>query len=66
MGCNCGKNRRARSAGVQYKYQVTPPLGETEVYMTPMEAKSAIRRHGGGDIRRIQVPAQSSTTVQNQ
>jgi len=63
MGCACNRNRKARAAGVTYKFQVTPPVGPVEEYMTAREAKSAVRRHGGGDIRRVTVSAQPTTTV---
>lgn len=66
MGCGCrGGNRKAAKAtalyGVQV-YQVTLP-GEAEPtdYLTPIEAKKAIRRAGGGTIKRVsQAPPSSA------
>lgn len=63
MGCACGKNRRtatARAAGTTYAYEFTPPDGgDTITYMTPLEAKGAVRRHAGGNVRRVTVTAAS-------
>lgn len=61
MGCSCrgGNRTRAKGAGggvaEAQVYQVTLP-GESEPkeYLTPLEAKRAIRRAGGGTIRRVQ------------
>lgn len=62
MGCNCSKNRRSTAlpSGSTYKYEFTPPDGgDTVEYLTPLEAKSAVRRFGGGNVRRVTVTAVS-------
>lgn len=62
MGCACGKNRlkNAKPAGSSFKYEFTPPGGgDVETYLTPLEAKSAVRRAGGGNVRRLTIPAAS-------
>lgn len=58
MGCACGKGRTARTAKVQqFVYDYTAP-GTTEAttFGTPLEAKRAVRRNGGGTIKRRPVP----------
>ena len=58
MGCACNKNRlKAASPSVQYVYDFTAPLATevTATYGTPLEAKQAVRRNGGGVIRRRQI-----------
>lgn len=57
MGCGCrGGNRSGakQAGGVPQVYQVTLP-GETvaKEFLTPLEAKRAIRRAGGGTIKRV-------------
>jgi hypothetical protein len=64
MACACSKGRRARSAaGTTYQYEFTPPEGDTVTYINPIEAKRELRKHGGGEIRRVAVPAPSASTV---
>lgn len=62
MGCACGKNRtvqRAAQQGLQFVYDYTAPGTETAVsYGTPLEAKRALRRNGGGTIKRRTVSTQ--------
>lgn len=56
MACACGKNRLRNAApnGQTYAYEFTPPDGSTALtYMSPLEAKRAVRRAGGGVIRRV-------------
>ena len=56
MGCGCGKNRKARAAGIQFVYDYTAPGGETVTpYGTHLEAKREMRKFGGGTIKRRQV-----------
>lgn len=64
MGCNCGGARRAaaaRQGGVTFVYDFTAP-GETVPvpYGTALEAKRAVRQHGGGEVRRRSVSAPSA------
>lgn len=68
MACGCSKRNRnsAKAAGGgalgAQVYQVTLP-GEAEPteYLTPLEAKKAIRRAGGGTIKRVsQAPPSSA------
>lgn len=55
MGCGCGGARRVGAApsGATYVYDFTAP-GATEpiTYSNPLEAKRAVRQHGGGTVRR--------------
>lgn len=56
MACSCGKNRlrNAAPSGQTYAYEYTPDDGTAAVtYMSPLEAKRAVRRAGGGTIRRV-------------
>lgn len=60
MGCACGKNRRRNAApnGETYAYQYTSSDGkEVTTFMSPLEAKRAVRRAGGGTIRRVTTAA---------
>lgn len=63
MGCNCGKGRVSQNAarGMQYVYDFTAPDSETVIsYLTPLEARRAVRQKGGGVIRRRQVGGSSA------
>lgn len=60
MGCACGGARRRAEAAAPvaaYVYDYTAP-GATEAvsYVTPVEAKAAVRRNGGGTVRRRAIP----------
>lgn len=60
MGCACGKNRQqavARAKWETFVYDFTAP-GTTKpvTFSTPLEARRAVRKHGGGDVRRRSVP----------
>jgi hypothetical protein len=58
MGCACGKNRlkATRQPAPQYVYDFTAPgTDSVTTYSTPLEAKQAVRRNGGGVIRRREV-----------
>lgn len=56
MGCNCGGARRAavaRAAGQSFVYDFTAPGADTSItFGSPVEAKTAVRQHGGGTVRR--------------
>lgn len=57
MACACGKNRVSQNAarGIQFVYDFTAPNTEqVTTFGTPLEAKRAVRQHGGGTIRRRQ------------
>lgn len=56
MGCACtkGRLRNAAPSGQSYAYEYTPDDGSAAItYMSPLEAKRAVRRAGGGTIRRV-------------
>lgn len=60
MACSCnGSKQRAgatTSAGLTVQgYQVTYPDGSVapNLFLTPIEAKKEVRRHGGGTVREI-------------
>jgi hypothetical protein len=36
------------------EYTVTTPAGETKTFLTALEAKREIRRHGGGTLRVVE------------
>lgn len=61
MGCACGGARRAavaRAAGQSFVYDFTAPGADTPItYGSPVEAKTAVRKHGGGTVRRRTVTA---------
>jgi len=61
MGCNCGGARRlaaAQAKGSSYVYDfIAPTTGEIQTFSTPLEAKRAVRQHGGGTVRRRTVSA---------
>lgn len=63
MACACGKGRVSQNAarGLTFVYDFTAP-NTTEVitYGTPLEAKRAVRQHGGGVVRRRRVNGQGS------
>ncbi|UYP17728.1 hypothetical protein OED52_13710 [Rhodococcus sp. Z13] len=44
-----------------YKYEVTYPNGDTDVFLTPLEAKREVRKAGGGTIKRIAEQAPATT-----
>lgn len=56
MGCACGNARRAavaKAAGQSFVYDFTAPGADTPItYGSPVEAKAAVRRAGGGTVRR--------------
>lgn len=59
MGCGCGRNRKAKAAGIQFVYDYTAPKAETvQSFGTNLEAKREMRRNGGGTIKRRQVKAE--------
>ena len=59
MGCACGGSRRAAAAaakGTAFVYDFTAPgATEPQTFGTPLEAKTAVRRAGGGTVRRRSV-----------
>lgn len=60
MACACGKGRVRNAApnGATYAYEYTPDDGSDPItYMSPLEAKRAVRRAGGGTIRRVTTSA---------
>lgn len=67
MACACSKNRRrtgAAPAGTQYVYDFTAPGQDAvKTYGTPLEAKTAVRKHGGGVIRRRSVNTESGSAA---
>lgn len=55
MACNCGGRRMTTSgkpANTPQQYEVTLPNGETKLFLSGVEAKVAIRKAGGGTIKR--------------
>lgn len=66
MACGCGRRAgstlTASGGGVKsYKYEVTYPNGDTDVFLTPLEAKREVRKAGGGTIKRIAEQAPATT-----
>jgi hypothetical protein len=56
--CNKGRLRNAAPSGATYVYQYTSADGsETTTFLSPLEAKRAVRRAGGGTIRRVESAA---------
>lgn len=54
MGCNCGGTRSiGRASNTPSTYRVTLPDGTETVYASPVEARVAVRKAGGGTIRRV-------------
>lgn len=56
MGCGCRGTRRIGAGGKRTapsRFQVTLPDGTERVYLSPVEAKVAVRKAGGGTIRRV-------------
>lgn len=58
MGCQCRKSRAGSttaSGGTILGYEVTYPDGTKHdgLFLTSLEAKKEIRRHGGGTARQI-------------
>lgn len=52
MGCGCRKASAAKLAtAAAAGYKVTFPDGTVQVFLTPLEAKRAVRKVGGGEIR---------------
>lgn len=56
MGCGCGKTR-GTSLGQTLGYTVTYPDGtatpDDQPFLTYLEAKTEVRKAGGGTIRRL-------------
>lgn len=55
MGCGCGSRRIGGAARrtAPSQYRVTLPDGTERTYLSPVEAKVAVRKAGGGTIRRV-------------
>lgn len=58
MACSSCSRRRTEttnrtSSTATYSYEVTLPAGDKTTYLQPLEAKRAVRRAGGGSIRRV-------------
>lgn len=57
MACNrCSGSRTpppSPGGGRSQGYEVTFPDGSTATYLTPVEARKAIRQHGGGTAREV-------------
>lgn len=59
MGCGCRRGYRAGTTGASgattLGYEVTYPDGSKAdgLFLTPVEAKVAVRKAGGGTIRQI-------------
>lgn len=58
MGCSCREKRTTSSGAKIVGYEVTYPDGTKAdgLFLTPLEAKKEIRRHGGGTARQITDP----------
>lgn len=58
MACACSKGRRSQNAarGISFVYDFTAPgASEPVTFGTALEAKTELRRIGGGVIRKRQV-----------
>jgi len=56
MGCGCRGTRRIGAGGKRAapsRFQVTLPDGTERTYLSPVEAKVAVRKAGGGTVRRV-------------